>query len=69
VDAAVARLYGLDQEDLAWILRDCGHSVERLLDRDFVRQLDPKGFWRMDRDLPPEQRLPALTLDRFCQLM
>lgn len=68
LDALIARLYGLDQEDLSFILRDCDHPVANLRSRVFRSQLIPKGFWRVDRGLPPEQRLPALTLARFGEL-
>ncbi|MHC5065413.1 MAG: Eco57I restriction-modification methylase domain-containing protein, partial [Planctomycetota bacterium] len=68
IEALVARLYGLDGDDFAWILRDCAHPVEELKRRDFQRTLDPKGFWRVDRELPPEERLSKRSLTRFQDL-
>ena len=50
----MADLYGLEYEDLAFILR---------IDPD-----DPVGFWRVDKDLPPEQRQTTLTLRVFRDL-
>lgn len=65
LDAIVAELYGLDEDDFAWILRE---------DRS-----DPKGFWRVDQDKPKELRhttlaqvafhdLKEMGLDAFCAL-
>jgi hypothetical protein len=68
LDAVVALLYGLDQEDLAWILRDCDHPLELSTRNDFTRTLDPKGFWRVDKDRPPELRHTVLTLAAFRDL-
>ncbi len=68
LDAVVALLYGLDQGDLAWILRDCDHPVERSTQNAFTRTLDPKGFWRVDKDRPPELRHTVLTLAAFHDL-
>jgi hypothetical protein len=59
LDAEVAAAFGLGVRDLAWMLRDCGHPAARLRKRSFARGLDPKGFWRVDRDLPPARA--ALT--------
>jgi hypothetical protein len=65
LDALVAALYGLSREDLRWILRDCDHPKERVASRDFARTLDPKGFWRVDKDEDPELRHTVLTLVAF----
>lgn len=65
IEAKVARLYGLDADDFAWILRDCEHPTSDLRRREFQRTLDPKGFWRCDRDLAPEDRLSTRSLMRF----
>jgi hypothetical protein len=65
LDAIVAGLYGLSRDDLRWILRDCDHPKERVTNRDFARGLDPKGFWRVDKDEDPELRHTVLTLVAF----
>ena len=58
-DALVAAAYGLDQDDLAVILEDCDHP-------------DPHGkstgFWRVDKDKPPELRHTILTQIAFSDL-
>ena len=51
VDAVVAELYGLSLEDMQFILT--------------IDESDPIGFWRVDQDLPAEQRLTSLTLKAF----
>ncbi len=68
LDAVVAELYGLEWEDLAWILRDCDHPVPRSTDNAFTRTLDPKGFWRVDKGEAPELRHSVLTLAAFRDL-
>ena len=54
LDAVIAELYGLDYDDLAWILKD--------------DQTDPKGFWRVDKDKPINMRHTTLTLEAFKRL-
>ncbi len=54
IDAAVAELYGLSVEDMQFILT--------------IDESDPIGFWRVDQELPVEQRLTSLTLKAFKHL-
>lgn len=68
LDAAVAALYGLDLDDLKWILKDCDHPVADVTNKAFARRLDPKGFWRVDKHEPPERRHTVLTLAAFADL-
>lgn len=68
LDAIIAELYNLAWDHLAWILRDCDHPVERLRDNAFTRALDPKGFWRVDKEQEPELRHAVLTLAAFRDL-
>ncbi len=68
LDAVVAALYGLSRDDLRWLLRDCDQSRECLTDKTFRRALDPKGFWRVDKDLDAELRHTVLTLVAFDEL-
>ena len=65
LDAMVAVLYGLQRDDFAWILKDCDHPVERVTSNAFARQLDPKGFWRVDKNEDPELRHTVLSLVAF----
>ena len=51
VDAVCADLYGLDPDDFDWIVRD--------------DPTDPKGFWRVDKELPHRERLTGLAAAAF----
>jgi hypothetical protein len=64
-DAAVAELYGLEIDDFAWILQDCDHPTTQVCDKKFARTLEPKGFWRVDKEKDPELRHPVLSLVAF----
>jgi len=68
LDAAVAHLYGLSSDDFRRVVRDCDHPATKLNDDDFSRQLDPKGFWRADKEKPPELRHTVLSLVAFRDL-
>ncbi len=68
LDAVVAQLYGLNEEDFRWILRDCDHPVEQVTNKAFSRGLDPKGFWRVDKAQPPELRHSVLAQIAFAEL-
>lgn len=68
LDAIVADLYGLDEDDFAWILRDCDHPLSCSTSNEFTRTLDPKGFWRVDKDKDPELRHTVLSLVAFHDL-
>lgn len=68
LDAVVAELYGLTWEDLGWILRDCDHPISDVCSDQFSRELDPKGFWRTDKERHPELRHTVLTLAAFADL-
>jgi hypothetical protein len=69
LDAVVAHLYGLDLADFSWILRDCDHPVTQVCNKPFSRTLDPKGFWRVDKNSDPELRHPVLSLIAFRDLL
>jgi hypothetical protein len=51
IDALCADLYGLDPDDFDWIVRD--------------DPTDPKGFYRVDRNLPFRERLTGLAAVAF----
>jgi hypothetical protein len=68
LDAIVAVLYGLGRGEFSWILKDCDHAKVRLTDKAFCRRLDPKGFWRVDKNQDPELRHTVLSLAAFDDL-
>ena len=62
LDVLVAAAYGLDADDLAHVLRECDDA------KPSARMHPPKGFWRVDKELPPHERLPARVLAAFREL-
>jgi hypothetical protein len=68
LDALVARLYGLSEEDFAWILRDCDHPKNLVCSAMYARRFDPKGFWRVEKEVDPELRHPVLAQVAFRDL-
>ncbi|MEW6443202.1 MAG: hypothetical protein AB1640_19870 [bacterium] len=68
IDAVVADLYGLDLDDLTWVLRACDYPSACLNDYDQYRTLDPKGFWRVDKEKDPELRHTVLSQVAFHEL-
>ncbi|MHC4893458.1 MAG: N-6 DNA methylase [Planctomycetota bacterium] len=68
IDARVALAFGLDPQSFARMFTDCVHPAEDLSRVAYRRRLPLKGFWRVDRDLPPDQRAPALALRTHASL-
>lgn len=68
LDAVVATLYDLDDTALAWILADCDQPAISLLSDEFTSAVNPKGFWRVDKDKDPELRHTVLSLVAFHDL-
>ncbi len=68
VDAISAAIFGCDTEDLAHILDDTDLPVTRTASRASTTGLDPRGFWRVDRNRPPELRHTVLTQIAFADL-
>jgi hypothetical protein len=68
IDALVFRSYALEHIDVAWILRDCDHPIDKVNRNDFARTLDPKGFWRVDKEKHPELRHTVLAQVAFQDL-
>ena len=69
LNAVVARLYELDQEDVFQILGGCDlPSTDLAKARSKSGSLDPKGFWRIDGDKSPELRHTVLAQIAFQDL-
>ena len=66
VDAIVAAIYGCSAGELAHVLQDTDLDSSTLGRGN--RDLDVRGFWRVDRDKPPELRHTVLTLIAFHDL-
>jgi hypothetical protein len=59
---------GYDEKDVQWILKDCDHPSENTRQNSFTSKFNPKGFWRIDKNKPPEHRLTVLSLIAFHDL-
>ncbi|WLT40641.1 hypothetical protein NON20_25760 (plasmid) [Synechocystis sp. B12] len=68
IDASIAHIYNLEISDFSWILRNCDQPKQIMQDKAFYRTLDPKGFWRVDKEKDPELRHTVLSLVAFHEL-
>jgi hypothetical protein len=68
IEAMTALHFGLDLEQLRHMLPECDYDNTFVRSRDSVARLNPKGFWRVDKEKPPEQRLTVLSLVAFDDL-
>jgi len=62
LDTIAAATFGLTEKDLAHVLRDSDRPRGQFV------ELEPKGFWRIDKDKDPELRHTVLTLVAFHDL-
>jgi hypothetical protein len=78
-EAIVAHLYGLDEQQFRWVLRNCDYPRNQLANDSFRGQLPAKGFWRTgvgSAEHPlrqawtcdPEFRLTNLAVVAFVEL-
>jgi hypothetical protein len=68
IDSLVAEGFGLSTNDLEMILIDCELPAHTMIDAATISRLDPRGFWRVDKDKDPELRHTVLTLIAFHDL-
>jgi hypothetical protein len=54
--------------DLQSVVNDTDFPVDRLANKAFARLLDPKGFWRFEKDKDPELRIAVLAQVAFREL-
>lgn len=66
IDAIIAHIYGFNIEDVKCILSDCDRPSSYY--SDSYKNLDPKGFWRVDKEKDPELRHTVLSLVAFQEL-
>ena len=67
-DAIVAHLYCLETDSLRWIFHDCDRPSIELTGKDSAGRLNPKGFWRVDKEREPELRHTVLAQVAFADL-
>jgi hypothetical protein len=68
LDAVIGALFGLKEDEFNWILRGCDRPSEWLTSNSNTRTLDTKGFWRVEKDRPPELRYTVLAQVAFRSL-
>lgn len=68
VEAIVAYSFGLSVTDYKALLSGCDHPSAAVRTDDFARTLDPKGFWRVDKEKDPELRHTVLSQVAFQDL-
>jgi hypothetical protein len=67
IDASILSLFGLGSSEVLWIFRECDFPTQRSLIR-IKSSFDSKGFWRIDKEMPPEHRQTVLTQIAFHDL-
>jgi hypothetical protein len=67
-EAIAAYAFGLPLRDVQDLLLHCDHPVSVIRSDEFARGLDPKGFWRVDKEKDPELRYTVLAQVAFADL-
>ena len=68
LEALIAAAFGLDRTELLHALNKCDLPRNALTDTTVSGLLNPKGFWRVDKDKDPELRHTVLTLVAYHDL-
>ena len=68
LDVLVSAIFGLEFSELGHVLNQCTLPRRGNADAHRFRPHNPKGFWRVDKDLDPELRHTTLTLVAYCDL-
>lgn len=68
LDAIYGHLYNLSVREMSFLLRGCDVPVGGHGDSKYSGIIDPKGFWRIDKDKDPELRHTVLSLIAFHDL-
>ena len=67
-EAVCGHLFNADTGSMSYIMKDCDHPVSVIRSDEFARGLDPKGFWRVDKEKDPELRHTVLAQVAFADL-
>ena len=68
VESLTAFAFGLSATDFGQILSNCDQPASLVRLDSFTRELDPKGFWRVDKEKDPELRHTVLAQVAFADL-
>jgi hypothetical protein len=69
LEACLAHVFHLTIEDFKHMVVGCDYPVATLRSSEAVRSLDPRGFWRFQKDQNPEHGLAVLAQVAFENLM
>lgn len=61
-DTICLSAFGVASDEARHLLSGCDHPADAVRSDDFTARLDPKGFWRVDKERDPELRHTVLTL-------
>jgi hypothetical protein len=64
----IAFSYRLPLTAIEWLTQECDFPAAALQRKDLTRTLDPKGFWRFEKDKDPELRIAVLAQVAFREL-
>jgi len=67
-ETLAAHCFGVLVDDIKGVLADCDHPSACVRSDAFARTLDPKGFWRVDKEKDPELRHTVLAQVAFADL-
>jgi hypothetical protein len=65
LEVVIALRFGLNEMEFRDICRDCDYPIDSLESHENTWRFDTKGFWRFERDLPPERRLAVVSQVAF----
>jgi hypothetical protein len=68
-ECLVAAAYKLSVIEFNQIIEDCHHPIEIVTSKAHSKKFDPKGFWRIDKELPPEHRGTVLSFVAYSDLI
>jgi hypothetical protein len=68
LDALIAHIFGLDLASYRWLLTGCDLPQKEVGDDSADVHLDPKGFWRVDKEKDPELRHTVLAQVAYADL-
>ena len=68
LEAVCMSCFGVDDCESRLVFCNCDHPASVIRSDEFARGLDPKGFWRVDRERDPELRHTVLAQVAFADL-
>lgn len=69
LDALYAVLYKIDIDELCYLLKGCDMPANMINNAYNTSEIDPKGFWRLEKNQHPESRHTVLSLIAYNDLL